>query len=239
MLIFPKPVSYKSAWSLKSRLHEERLIDLGQDTVLILEHRPVYTLGRSTQRSHWGGDEEALRANGAELYRVNRGGSVTYHGPGQVLVYPILRLSRYVTGPRELVRLLEELAIRVLNLWDIDGYRIDKRPGVWVMAPGPAKIASVGVRIERGITLHGLALNVDMDLAPFQHIHPCGFADCRMSSMASLLGSTLPLDAVKRHLAQVFATVFAVEWPTFTVDNTWLSQTLSAAELVDMRTAIM
>jgi len=238
VFIFPSPVPYATAWDLQSHLHTERVVDRRQDTVLILEHQPVYTLGRSTQRSHWGADEEALRANGAELYRVNRGGSVTYHGPGQILVYPILRLAQHAAGPRQLVRLLEEIAIRVLSLWNIDGYRIDKKPGVWVMAPEPAKIASIGLRVERGITLHGLALNVDLDLTPFLRIHPCGLTDCPMTSMAALRQATLPVDTIKRDIAQIFGAVFAVGWPTSTVEENSAERHTAAEETARMCTSI-
>lgn len=212
VFIFPEPVPYSNSWELQSRLHSERMLDLGPDTVLILEHQPVYTLGRSAQASHWGGNEDVLRANGTELHRVNRGGSVTYHGPGQILVYPILRLAQHAPGPRQLVWLLEEVIIHVLKLWKINGHRIDKKPGVWVMVPEPAKIASIGIRIERGITLHGFALNVDMDLTPFQRIHPCGFTNCPVTSMAALLKTAVSVNAVKHDLARIFGTVFALEW---------------------------
>lgn len=208
------PISYSLAWELQSRLHSERMRDLRPDTVLILEHQPVYTLGRSAQESHWGGNEAVLRANGTELHRVNRGGSVTYHGPGQIVAYPILRLAQHATGPRQLVWLLEEVIIRTLNLWKIDGHRIDKKPGVWVMAPEPSKIASIGIRVERGITLHGFALNVDMDLAPFRRIHPCGFTNCPVTSMAAMLKTALSVKVIKQDLAQIFGNVFRLEWST-------------------------
>jgi lipoate-protein ligase B len=182
------------------------------DTLLILEHLPVFTLGRGAQASHWGGDESALCADGADLHRVNRGGSVTYHGPGQIVAYPILKLAQHATGPRQLVWLLEEVIIRVLNLWRIDGRRIDHKPGVWVMAPEPAKIASIGIRIERGVTLHGFALNVDMDLTPFQRIHPCGFVDCPVTSMATRLKTAVSVNDIKHELVRMFGTLLGIEW---------------------------
>ncbi len=214
LLVFPTPVPYSIAWELQSRLHHERLSDMRPDTVVILEHQPVYTLGRSTHISDWGGDEALLRANGTALHRVNRGGSATYHGPGQIVAYPILRLTQHATGPRRLVWLFEDVIIRLLKHWGIDGHRIEKKPGIWVLTPQPAKIASIGIRIERGITLHGFALNVDMDLAPFQRIHPCGFTDCLVSSMSALRGKTIPLDKVKDDLARIFGEVFSIEWTT-------------------------
>lgn len=212
VLTFPKPMPYSTAWELQSRLHQERQLDLRPDTVLILEHQPVYTLGRTTKLSDWGGNEAALRANGADLCHVNRGGSVTYHGPGQIVAYPIIRLNQHAAGPRQLVWRLEEVMIRLLAKWRIDGRRIDKRPGVWVMSPTPAKIASIGLRIQQGITMHGFALNVDMDLEPFQRIHPCGVPHCPMTSMATLLNTEIPMDEIKDDLARMLSTVFAIEW---------------------------
>jgi lipoyl(octanoyl) transferase len=212
--IFPEPVPYLIAWEIQSRLHEERLLDLQPDTVLILEHPPVYTFGRRTKLSHWGGSESALCENGAELHRINRGGSVTFHGPGQIVVYPVLKLDQHAAGPRLLVWLLEEVIIQVLATWNITGSRIIGKPGVWIMTPEPQKIAFLGLRIEHGVTLHGFALNVDMDLTPFQRIHPCGFPDCRVTSMAAVRRTAVPVDVVKQELAQSFAMVFALNWST-------------------------
>jgi lipoyl(octanoyl) transferase len=209
---FSTPIPYLTAWELQSRFHRERQLDMRPDTVLILEHLPVYTLGRTTKLSDWGGNEAALRANGADLCHVNRGGSITYHGPGQIVAYPIIQLSQHATGPRQLVWRLEEAVIRLLAKWNIDGCRIDKRPGVWVMSPSPAKIASVGLRIQQGITLHGFALNVDMDLEPFQRIHPCGVPHCPVTSMATLLNTEIPMDEIKEDLARILGTVLAIEW---------------------------
>ncbi|MDH4153322.1 MAG: lipoyl(octanoyl) transferase LipB [Nitrospira sp.] len=208
--VFPTPVPYLAGWDMQCRLHEERLLGLQPDTVLILEHQPVYTLGRRTQVGDWGGDEEALRQTGAELHRVNRGGSVTFHGPGQVVVYPILKIDRYAAGPRQLVRLFEDVIIRLLGYWNIIGSRLEGKPGVWVMTPQPQKIAFIGVRIQRGVTLHGLAINVDLDLTPFHRIHPCGLTDCLVTSMAALRHTPISIDAIKQRLAQTFVEVFSL-----------------------------
>ena len=212
--IFSDPVPYLIAWEIQSRLHEERLLDIQPDTVLILEHPPVYTLGRRTSLSHWGGSESALCADGAELHRVNRGGSVTFHGPGQIVVYPVLKLERHAAGPRRLIWLLEEVIIRVLDHWNITGSRVVGKPGVWIMTPEPQKIAFLGIRIEHGVTLHGFALNVDLALTPFQRIHPCGFPDCRVTSMAAVRQTAVPIGVVKQELAQTFAAVFDLNWST-------------------------
>lgn len=209
--IFPEPIPYLTAWDLQSCLHQERQRDLRSDTVLILEHPPVYTLGRRTKLSHWGGSESALCQEGAELHHVNRGGSVTYHGPGQIVVYPVLKLDRYAAGPKHLAWLLEEVIIRVLDRWNITGSRIGGKPGVWIMTPEPQKIAFLGIRIEHGVTLHGFALNVDLDLTPFQRIHPCGFPDGRVTSMAAVCRTPVPVCTVKQELALIFAAVFGLD----------------------------
>jgi len=216
LLSFPKPILYSTAWALQSHLHQERLSELRPDTVAILEHQPVYTVGRSTRPSDWLGNEQVLRTQGADLVHVNRGGAITFHGPGQIVLYPILKVADYAAGPRPFVRLLEEVIIRFLARWGIEGRRIDKKPGVWVLSPCPAKIASIGIRIERGVSLHGFALNVDLDLTPFQYIHPCGLTDCRMTSMRDLGIPDLSLARIKHDLAGIFSEVFAIDWTTVT-----------------------
>lgn len=210
--IFSEPVPYLAAWELQVRLHHERLQNLRSDTVLILEHQPVYTLGRSTKLSHLQGNTAELCKNGAELHRVNRGGSVTFHGPGQIVVYPILKLAQHASGPKELVWLLEEAMIRLVTRWGIAGSRISKKPGVWVLTPEPKKIGFLGIRIEHGVTLHGFALNIDIDLAPFQKIHPCGFSDCHVTSMAAVSTTAVSVPAIKHELAQTLCTMFALDW---------------------------
>ncbi len=209
--VFSDPVPYLVAWDLQSCLHHERTLALRPDTVLILEHSPVYTFGRSTRLSHWMGDEHSLCENGTELHRVNRGGSVTFHGPGQVVAYPILKLIQHASGPKALVWLLEEAMIQLLRRWNITGFRIPKKPGIWVETSEPEKIGFLGIRIERGVTMHGLALNVDLDLSPFQRIHPCGFSDCRVTSMAAVSRTTISVESVKLELSQIFHDMFKLD----------------------------
>lgn len=207
--IFPDPVPYLTAWDLQSHLHSNRLLDRQPDTLLILEHSPVYTLGRRTRPADWGENTAALRENGAELLHVNRGGSITFHGPGQIVLYPILKVVQYATGARQLVWLLEEVIIRVLTYWGIAGVRVSGKPGVWVMVPQLQKIGFVGIRIQRGVTLHGISLNVDLDLSPFLRIHPCGLVDCSVTSMAAVSQRDIPVDTIKQQLAQTFAAIFS------------------------------
>lgn len=133
-----------------------------------------------------------------------------------MLIYPIVRLSRYATGPKEFVRLLEDVVIRLLARWDIAGSRVDHKPGVWVAG---AKIASVGLRIERGVSLHGIAVNVMMDLSPFMAIHPCGFSDCLVTSLAAAAGTAPSLDIIKQDLAVLVTEVLGVHWPVVSLHS--------------------
>jgi lipoate-protein ligase B len=226
LLELTEPIPYGEAWQLQQQLHAARVNDRGRDTLLLLEHTPVYTLGRGTQDSHFSGIADE-RVTATQIQAVNRGGSVTYHGPGQLVTYPILRLADYAPGPRHYIRLLETVLIETLRCWNIQGRRVEKQPGVWIQAQGQlAKIASVGVRVDRGVTLHGFALNVEMDLSPFSRITPCGLIGCRMTSMGQALGSSLSLASVRRTVGQTFSCVFDIEW-THIATGTQLMPTFS------------
>jgi lipoyl(octanoyl) transferase len=204
-------LEYDAAWALQRRLVEDRIAGRKPDTLLLLEHEPVFTAGRTARAEHWGGDE-ASHVAGIPVCRTDRGGSVTYHGPGQLVGYPILKLNRFCEGPKAYVRMLEEVIIRALGQWNIVGRRVEKLPGVWVGDERPAKIAAIGTRIERGVTMHGFALNVTVDLFPFSLIVPCGLANCRVTSMAEVLARPLDLPEVRRCVAEQFASVFGLEW---------------------------
>lgn len=220
LMVFSNPVSYRDAWALQRQLHTERLLSTRVDTLVLLQHPPVYTIGPRTTQAHLGGGEAALEDTGIPVERVSRGGSVTYHGPGQLVGYPILALSQYAAGPKTYVRLLEDVLIGTLARWDITGHRVAHAPGVWATLHGrEAKIASIGVRVDRGITLHGFALNVHPDLSPFSRIMPCGLADCRMTSMAEIRRSSTPLEMVACQVAEVFSNVFRIEWTNRSHDH--------------------
>ncbi len=176
-------VDYQEAWALQRRLGEA-CRERGELHLLLLEHPPTYTLGARGKQEHLLLNEAALARLGASVHRVDRGGDITFHGPGQLVGYPILDLRRWNQGPLWYVRSLEAVLIDALALFDIDAARMPGRPGVWV---GRAKIASIGVHISRGITSHGFALNVDPDLAFFSHIVPCGLPDVSMTSMITIL----------------------------------------------------
>jgi lipoyl(octanoyl) transferase len=208
-----QPVPYAEAWTLQKQLQEERIAERQGDVLLLLEHSPVYTIGRTTQPAHWNCGGEVLRQTGASIQSVDRGGSITYHGPGQVVGYPILKLSHYCSGPKQYVRKLEEVLIQTLSRSGIEGYRLEKKPGVWVRWDhADAKIAAIGVRIDHGVTIHGFALNADLDLSPFSHIMPCGLAQCHITSMAEVRQSALSSSVVAQQVAEEFARTFNIQW---------------------------
>jgi lipoate-protein ligase B len=212
ILIQHDVLPYETAWELQKTLVEELTRNLRPDTLLLLEHQPVFTLGRTTKLEHWGGDDGVLRARGCSVYQVERGGSVTYHGPGQLVGYPILRLNRYCPGPRAYLRLLEEVVIRTLAEWGIQGRRIEKLPGVWVGHEQPVKIAAMGVRIARGVTMHGFSLNVTVDTTPFSWIVPCGIEEYGVTSMAAWLGCPVNMADIRHRIGTIFAEVFDIQW---------------------------
>lgn len=213
LVTFGHPISYQEGWSWQQQFHEARLTGAAPDSLLLLEHLATYTVGRRTHPDHIGRADDDWLRNGIAIETVNRGGSITYHAPGQLVGYPIIMLRRYASGPKSYVRLLEEMLIRLLDLWGIEGYRVDKSPGVWVRAQGgEAKIASIGIRIDRGVTLHGFALNVDLDLTPFSLITPCGLSGCRMTSIAELSGTPISVRRVAEQTADMFASLFNIAW---------------------------
>jgi lipoyl(octanoyl) transferase len=197
-------VDYLDAWAWQRRLVDERRDGTAPDTLLLLEHPAVYTLGKRADRAHVLFDDAQRAAHGIELVDVDRGGDVTYHGPGQLVGYPILKLAA-LRGIIGYVRALEEVLIRVLAGFDLEARRIPDLTGVWV---GDEKIAAIGVRVASGgITSHGFALNVAPDLQHFTGIVPCGISDRGVCSLQSLgIDTSLDqvADLVERHVAELF-----------------------------------
>jgi lipoyl(octanoyl) transferase len=213
LVTFKEPVHYSAAWAIQQQFHAERLSGRRTDTLMLLEHLPVYTAGRRTKPAHLKPEDTSSDNPAVPIEAVNRGGSVTYHGPGQLVAYPILALSEHAPGARAYVHMLEEVLIRTLLQWDIPGHRVAKAPGVWTHhQQSEVKIASIGARIDRGITLHGFALNVSNDLCPFSRIVPCGLNGCRMTSMMEIRQTAVPLPFVAEQLAKAFSAVFQLEW---------------------------
>lgn len=205
---------YQSVLELQRDLCLARLEERHPDTLVLVEHSPVFTVGRRSKPEHWGGDSASLKRMGYDVHEVERGGSVTYHGPGQIVVYPILRLRDFCPGPKIYVGLLEEVLIRVLGDWGIKGQRAEKWRGVWVEQSENTlqKIAAIGVRITRGVTFHGFALNVNIDLKPFELIIPCGIEGCQVTSMELVLGTSVDMAVVREQIVHHFGEVFGLDW---------------------------
>lgn len=208
---------YEVARRLQWMYRDERIAGFRKDTLVLVEHDPVMTLGRTTKDAHWSDQVDTLRKKGIEVIECERGGSVTYHGPGQIIGYPIVKLRNFCSGPKAYMRMLEAVIIRVLAEWGIKGQRADALVGVWVQDPNLpdgelAKIAAMGVKISRGVTIHGFALNVTVDLEPFHYIVPCGIEECRVTSMADILGHEPDLKQVRAQIAHHFSEVFGIEW---------------------------
>jgi lipoate-protein ligase B len=201
-------VPYRDALELQRQAAARRQDNESGDSIFLLEHPPVITLGRNADGSALLVTEEALRSRGVELVETDRGGDVTFHGPGQLIGYPVLALE---PGRRDIgryVKDLEEVLIRTLAGFDIPSRRDEKNRGVWTQN---GKIASVGIRIARWVTSHGFALNVTTDLSYFTLINPCGIAGCRMTSMQRELGTAPDMRAVKSSIADHFSSVFERE----------------------------
>lgn len=199
--------AYQDACRLQLKAHQARVEDRMEDAFLLTEHLPVYTLGRTARAEHVGEGGARGVINGIPVHVSDRGGSVTYHGPGQMVGYPILKLRDYCAGPKAYVARLEETVIRALAVLGVSSGRRSGMPGVWV---ADRKIAAVGVRISRGVTRHGFALNVVNDLGPFSAIVPCGLAGWGVTSMARETGSTVGFEQARRAVVRAFEEVFGL-----------------------------
>lgn len=198
-------VRYADGLSLQQALVAERQAGRIPDTLLLLEHEAVFTLGRNARRENVLFPADELRARGFDVFETGRGGDVTYHGPGQVVGYPILDLSPDRRDVHRYVRDLEEVMIGACADYGIEARRIPGLTGCWV---GETKIGAIGVRIARWVTSHGFAFNVTSDLAPFSLIVPCGIRDRGVTSLHVLLGRPVPLEEVMDRLVARFGGVF-------------------------------
>jgi lipoyl(octanoyl) transferase len=212
---------YAEVWELQKQLLERRIAGEIGDTLLLLEHEPVYTWGKRTNPEHLGAGADALRASGADAFEVERGGEVTYHGPGQLTGYPICNLGGLSCG-RDLhryMRALEEMIIRVLAGYGLQGTREPGLTGVWVepvvhadperKAPGPrAKVAALGVRVRKWCSMHGFALNVSDAVLPwFARVTPCGIKGRSVTTLQSLLGREVAMEDVTSRVVTAFREV--------------------------------
>ncbi len=200
-------VPYRPTWELQDELADRRRRREIGDRLLLLEHDPVYTIGRGGDLANMLATPERLTELGAELVRIDRGGDVTFHGPGQLVAYPIVEL-RDPLDLRRYVRALEAAVIGTAFTFGVTADRVEGRPGVWV--DGRRKLAAVGVRVKRGVTTHGLAMNVSTDLAWFAEMIPCGIPECEVTSLERETGTTIEMAEVADEMARRLATRFGL-----------------------------
>ena len=202
----PGLVDYQKAWDVQRTIHQEVAAGLRPNTLLLLEHPSVYTAGRRT-------NESERPTDGTAVIDVDRGGRITWHGPGQLVGYPIVKLIK----PTELVGFVREIETALINVCTdlgITAVRVDGRSGVWICdAQGERKVAAIGIRVAKGVTMHGFALNVNPDLAAFAQIVPCGIADADVTSLELELGHSITIDEVtplvERHIFESLRKVSA------------------------------
>jgi lipoyl(octanoyl) transferase len=198
----PDYVPYLDGWSLQREVHEGVVSGTRPDTLLLLEHEPVYTAGARTARHE-------RPTDGTPVVDVDRGGKITWHGPGQLVGYPIVRLHEPVDVVAH-VRRIEHLLIEALREHGVEGYRVEGRSGVWVRRPlGEDKVAAIGVRVQRGVTMHGFALNCDNTLAGFRGIIPCGITDAGVTTISEIVGADISPRDVIGTVSRVFEVDFA------------------------------
>lgn len=217
-------VDYKEAWDYQDKLFtatldlkvQNRKAEAGAEVktpnyLLFCQHPHVYTLGKSGHEDHLLLNQEGLQAKGATYYKINRGGDITYHGPGQIVGYPILDLENYFTDIHKYLRFLEEAIILTLADYGIVAGRIERLTGVWidhVEQHNPRKICAMGVKCSRWVTMHGFAFNINTDLDYFNNIVPCGISDKAVTSLAKELGREVPLAEVEEKLLKHLSSLF-------------------------------
>ena len=200
----PHFVPYLDGWALQRDVHAQVVAGARPDTLLLLEHDAVYTAGKRTE-------PHERPQDGTPVVDVDRGGKITWHGPGQLVGYPIVRLPEPVDVVAH-VRRLERILIDVLAPLGVDGYQVDGRSGVWVRRPlSEDKVAAIGVRVQRGVTMHGCALNCNTTLAGFRGIIPCGITDAGVTTVSEIIGADLSPADVAEAVSSAFATAYATE----------------------------
>ncbi len=202
--------AYEPVLDVQKQQHRERVEGNVPDRLLFVEHEPVYTLGKAADPDHLVASDRFLRNEGIDVVEVERGGDVTYHGPGQVVGYPVLDLREHRRSISWYMRSLEETIIRTLETFGIESTREEGRPGVWV---DQEKICAVGVRIARWVTYHGFALNVDPEMDHFEGIIPCGISDAGVVSMSDLLSPVPDPAEIRRELTSSFRNIFGFDEP--------------------------
>lgn len=198
-------IDYKQAWDLQYKIHSDRIDNKIKDHLLLLEHPNTYTLGKTADHSHLIGSEEYLKEKNISVYEIDRGGDITYHGPGQLVGYPIINLNEWIPDTHKYLRALEEVIIRVCFEFGLIGKRDQRFTGVWIE---DRKIAAIGIKVSRWVTMHGFAFNVNTDLSLFNGIIPCGIEDKEVTSLERELNESVEMDYVKSLIIKHFQEVF-------------------------------
>jgi lipoyl(octanoyl) transferase len=202
-------LDYQAAWDLQKELHGRRYRGGIEDTLLLLEHPHTYTIGKSGGENHLLADESALARRGIMVYRIDRGGDITYHGPGQLIGYPILDLHQHYLDVHRFLRDLEQVIIAVLAEYNLRGERKEKFTGVWVNG---AKVCAIGIKISRWVTMHGFAFNINTDLSYFKNIVPCGISDKPVTSLQVLLGREVDMQEIEQKIIVHFQQIFGIHF---------------------------
>jgi lipoyl(octanoyl) transferase len=199
-------IDYKEAWDLQKEIFSSRVLGEAKDFLLLLEHPNTYTLGKTAHRENLKGSEDYLKENNISVYDIDRGGDITYHGPGQIVGYPIIDLNNWYKDTHKYLRALEEVIIKTCSEYGLDCERNSKHTGVWI---GDRKIAAIGIKVSRWVTMHGFAFNVNTDLDLFNGIIPCGIQDKSVTSLNKELNSQINIQEVKDRLLNNFSDVFS------------------------------
>lgn len=198
-------IDYKEAWDLQLEIHTKRVSNEVEDFLFLLEHPNTYTLGKTAHKENLKGSEEYLKKNNISVYNIDRGGDITFHGPGQIVGYPIIDLNNWFKDTHKYLRALEEVIINTCSDYDLNSEQNSKHTGVWI---GDRKIAAIGIKVSRWVTMHGFAFNVNTDLNLFDGIIPCGIQDKSVTSLNKELKTEIDINEVKEKLLKNFNDIF-------------------------------
>ncbi|MEN8191201.1 MAG: lipoyl(octanoyl) transferase LipB [Bacteroidota bacterium] len=201
-------IDYDVAWKFQKSLFEKRLNDLIPDTLLLLEHPNTYTLGKTADKNNLIGDDDFLKSKGIKVYDIDRGGDITYHGPGQIVGYPIFDLGQWERDAHRYLRSLEEVIIKTCDDFGLKTIRNNEHTGVWIE---DRKICAIGIKISKWITMHGFAFNINTDLDLFNGIIPCGIEDKEVTSLGKELDQTFDIQNIKNAIIKNAKEIFSYD----------------------------
>jgi lipoyl(octanoyl) transferase len=201
-------IDYKEAWELQREIHSKRVSGEVEDFLFLLEHPNTYTLGKTAHKENLIGSDEYLKKNRITVFDIDRGGDITYHGPGQIVGYPIINLNNWYKDTHKYLRAIEEVIIKTCREYGLDCVRNEKHTGVWI---DDRKIAAIGIKVSRWVTMHGFAFNINTDLNLFDGIVPCGIQDKSVTSLKQELGNEIDVQEIKEKLVNNFLKVFSYD----------------------------